>query len=158
RCLMVSGALLRAELREMVKLDTGAWITAKYITNAAYQCFVADRLKAGEHWEPFHWKNGRLPQASADAPVVGLSPEQALAFCDWLAQYLGNTSWRYRLPNPAEAEVALRRNSASTRVEGFWQRSDRYSIEWCSKSHGSRPGLRSIWQLQTLDNRDERIV
>ena len=52
----------------------------------------------------FTWKNGGFPQAD-DHPVMNVSWNDAMAFCEWLSAQEGKT---YRLPTEAQWEYACR--------------------------------------------------
>jgi formylglycine-generating enzyme required for sulfatase activity len=77
---------------------------AKYpMTNRQYQAFV---LATG-HPEPDHWKKtrkGRL-RGKDNHPVVNVSWNDAVAFCDWLSR---EAKQPFRLPTEAEWEKAAR--------------------------------------------------
>jgi formylglycine-generating enzyme required for sulfatase activity len=78
------------------------------VTNAQYAAFVkATKHEAPEHWErgKILWKGGKIPSGKENHPVVHVSWNDAVAFCQWLNQETGQL---YRLPTEAEREKAAR--------------------------------------------------
>jgi formylglycine-generating enzyme required for sulfatase activity len=76
------------------KIYLDAFYIDKYeVTNAQYRRFV----KATGHREPYDWKNDSFNQD--DQPVVGVSWDDAAAYCEWRKK---------RLPTEAEWEKAAR--------------------------------------------------
>lgn len=71
------------------------------ITNEQYAAFV----KATKHRAPDHWKNGQIPAGKENHPVVVVSWNDAVVFCQWLS---GETGQPFRLPTEAEWEKAAR--------------------------------------------------
>ena len=69
------------------------------VSNAEYAAFIRQTSAP----EPSFWsqENFRIP----DAPVVGISWHDALAYCDWLRE---STEIPFRLPTEAEREYAAR--------------------------------------------------
>lgn len=65
------------------------------VTNAQYWRFI----KATERMPPPYWSEGEYPPGQADYPVVGVSWEDADAYCKWVGK---------RLPTEAEWEKACR--------------------------------------------------
>ena len=57
----------------------------------------------GKFYQPDHWTYYQFPAGKAQAPVCGVRPEDAQAFCRWLTQYESKGK-RYRLPTSEEAK------------------------------------------------------
>ncbi|MGC9393874.1 MAG: SUMF1/EgtB/PvdO family nonheme iron enzyme [Anaerolineae bacterium] len=79
----------------------GYWIAKTPVTNAQYAAFV----KATGHKAPQHWENGTIPAGKDTHPVVYISWDGAMAYCQWLAEATGKP---YTLPSEAEWEKAAR--------------------------------------------------
>jgi formylglycine-generating enzyme required for sulfatase activity len=71
------------------------------ITNEQYAAFV----QATSYEPPEHWSEGKMPSGKEDHPVIEVSWEDAVKFCQWLEQETGKP---YRLPTEAEWEKAAR--------------------------------------------------
>ena len=71
------------------------------VTNFQYQTFV----KATGHRMPRHLEQGTIPGLKVLHPVVHVSWEDAVAFCDWLRR---ETQQPFHLPTEAEWEKAAR--------------------------------------------------
>jgi len=83
-------------------VDLAAFEIGKYpVTNAEYAAFV--EASEGEIQPPSHWDKGELPPELSSHPVVNVTWQDALAYCDWLSQQTGK---KYRLPSEAEWEKA----------------------------------------------------
>jgi formylglycine-generating enzyme required for sulfatase activity len=79
----------------------GYTIAKTPVTNAQYLAFV----QATNQKPPEHWNRGKPPGDKADHPVVYVSWQEAVAYCEWLAETTGRA---YRLPGEAEWEKAAR--------------------------------------------------
>jgi formylglycine-generating enzyme required for sulfatase activity len=71
------------------------------VTNAQYAAFV----EATGDERPRHWEGGKPPGGKEDHPVVNVSWNDAVAYCNWLAEVTGKP---YRLPSEAEWEKGAR--------------------------------------------------
>lgn len=75
------------------------WLGETPVTNRQYGVF----LQATGAGEPDYWRDQRY--SSPDQPVVGVSWEDAVAFCRWLSEASG---WRVMLPGESQWEFAAR--------------------------------------------------
>jgi formylglycine-generating enzyme required for sulfatase activity/predicted nucleic acid-binding protein len=84
------------------EVDLFAFYIGRYpVTNAEYAAFV--EASEGQVRPPRHWEKGEVPPELASHPVVNITWQDAMAYCDWLSQQMGK---KYRLPTEAEWEKA----------------------------------------------------
>ncbi|MBW4601773.1 MAG: formylglycine-generating enzyme family protein [Calothrix sp. FI2-JRJ7] len=95
-----AGALEDEQPLHVVNLDA-YYIAITSVTNIQYAIFT---INTG-HNPPDFWQNSIPPQAIYNHPVVDVSWEDAIKFCNWLR---GLTKEHYRLPTEAEWEKAAR--------------------------------------------------
>jgi len=89
------------------KVDLPAFDIGRYpVTNAEYAAFV--EASEGKISPPRQWEKGEVPTELASHPVVNVTWEDAVAYCDWLSEQTGKT---YRLPTEAEWEKAASWNA-----------------------------------------------
>ena len=138
-CLGASILLLAAAGMPDVKLAriTEKLSVGKYeVTNREYQLFLSDLLASGKYDDlkkylpdnkvfakdfpatekPMDEKYFSHP-AFADYPVVGISHDAAVAFCEWLTQKSGSKQ-KYRLPTEKEWETIAKENNESAVYPG----------------------------------------
>ena len=110
------------EAQHRVTLTKGFHLGVHQVTRGQFACFVkaagykteAERDGGAYGWTGKEWKldpkfNWRTPgfDQADDHPVVSISWNDAVAFCDWLTKQDGKGR-RYRLPTEAEWEYACR--------------------------------------------------
>jgi formylglycine-generating enzyme required for sulfatase activity len=72
------------------------------VTNAEYKAFLdAD----GSRRAPRYWSNGTFPEGKANHPIVYVSLDDALAYCDWVSK---KTGWKVTIPTAEQWEKAAR--------------------------------------------------
>lgn len=78
------------------------WLGATPVTNRQYAVF----LEATGGAEPHHWRDPRF--SDPEQPVVGVSWDEAQAYCAWLHQRIAPHGLRVGLPTEAQWERAAR--------------------------------------------------
>ncbi len=122
---IVAQALLSNRIKHLTAISPTVSIDAKLITNAEYQVFIDDMLRRGiGDFYPLQWLNKAFLPGSAHAPALGLVPEDALAFCDWLTEiHAGSGEWFFRLPTKNEVI-----DDKYSGLPGFWVLVDEDSL------------------------------
>jgi formylglycine-generating enzyme required for sulfatase activity len=80
-------------------------ISTREVTNRLYKHFVDATRRPAPRGPIFGWDGNNYPVGQGERPVVLVSWEDAVAFCQWLSAQTGK---RYRLPTEAEWERAAR--------------------------------------------------
>jgi len=97
-------------------------ISRDEVTNRLYKFFIDDTGRPAPQGLDYGWDGNNYPEGQDDFPVVFVSWEDAVAFCEWFSVETGH---RYRLPTEAEWEKAAKQGSAQYKTAGrVW--------EWCS--------------------------
>jgi energy-coupling factor transporter ATP-binding protein EcfA2 len=114
---IVAQALLSNRIKHLTAISPSVSIDTRLVTNAEYQVFIDDMLRRGAgDFYPVQWRGKTFAQGSAHVPVLGLVPEDALAFCEWLTEmHAGSGEWFFRLP--AKNEITEEKYS---KLPGFW--------------------------------------
>ncbi|MEO0644758.1 MAG: NACHT domain-containing protein [Cyanobacteria bacterium J06650_10] len=94
--------LLTRRLENLLRLDEEVEIDREYITCAEYQLFVNEQKD--KQVKPAHWSTDRFEPGTAMHPILGISAQNANAFCEWLTQ-AKLTPFNYRLPRTSETNA-----------------------------------------------------
>ncbi len=97
-------------------------ISTREVTNQLYKHFIDATGHPAPRGVGYGWIGNNYPQGQADQPVVFVTWNDAVAFCEWLSTETGS---RYRLPTEAEWEKAARLvGERYGSIGSIW--------EWCS--------------------------
>jgi formylglycine-generating enzyme required for sulfatase activity len=115
-----------------------------YLTDAERDSNGASGWRDGkwvENTEGFNWREMGIARA-ADEPVVNVTWNDAIAFCDWMTK---QTGVKHRLPTEAEWEYACRSGSPSVY---FWgdDPARRHEYAWSIDNSGGKP--QAVGQLK----------
>jgi formylglycine-generating enzyme required for sulfatase activity len=80
-------------------------ISRSEVTNRLYKFFIDATGRPAPRGVGYGWTNNNYPEGQDDLPVVFVTWEDAVAFCQWLSEQTGR---RYRLPTEAEWEKATK--------------------------------------------------
>ncbi len=117
----------REQPQHMVN-QPGFYIGKYPVTNAQYAIFV----KANGYPVPKRWENGKTPSGKEDHPVVGVSWEDAIAFCKWLTKTTGKD---FGLPSEAQWEKAASWDASQHRKRIYpW--GDTFDAQRCNAGKG----------------------
>src|SRR5207249_426249 len=95
-------ALLLRRLTNLRRESDVLSVDTSLITHAEYQLFLDEKQAVGEYYQPDHWADYQFPPGQGQKPVVGVRPNDAVAFCEWLTERQRD-EWKYRLPLSGES-------------------------------------------------------
>jgi formylglycine-generating enzyme required for sulfatase activity len=153
-----SGAHDNEKPRRQVNLP--AYEIGRYpVTNAQYACFLADQphhpvpYSKDDRAHPYNWDSQTriYPEGKADHPVVLVSWEDAMIYCDWLSQIIGK---HCRLPTEEEWEKATRGGLPETRRYPW---GDDWESGFCNTKELGENDTTSVYKFENK-NRSPRGV
>jgi formylglycine-generating enzyme required for sulfatase activity len=123
-----------------VKIDQPFWITRNLVTNAQFALFdPAHDSRYLDRRGKDHSNRGN-PLNKPEQPVVRVSWDRAMAFCDWLSRQTGR---RYALPTEAQWEFACRAGAPADQAGNgrAWglDRMPGDTAEWTRSTYKSYP-------------------
>jgi hypothetical protein len=128
-------------------------IAQKEVTNRIYKQFI-DATNYVSPTSPA-WQGNRYNEGLDDQPVVGITWNDADAFCKWLSQTTGR---RYRLPTEAEWEKAARMVGTRLTVGRVFEWcQDIYGPNFYSRSPAANPTGPARPQRQRMEN-EARVI
>jgi formylglycine-generating enzyme required for sulfatase activity len=143
------------------RVNLPAYEIGRYpVTNAQYARFLADNpdypvpYSNEERAHPYNWDSEArsCPEDKADHPVVLVSWEDAVAYCQWLSDV---TSQHYRLPTEQEWEKAARGGLPETRRYPW---GDECQSGWCNMQELGRNGTTSVYEFERTNHSPFGVV
>jgi sulfatase modifying factor 1 len=121
------------------EVELSEYSIGKYtVTNRQYQAFV----QGAGYAAPNDWEGDQYPAQRGDHPVVGVSWEDAQAYCAWLSQKTGK---QYRLPSEAQWEKAARGTDGRIYPWG-----DEFDAKKCNVSNAKIGGTTPVGRFSAL--------
>ena len=91
--------------RHMVKIEKPFWMGQYEITNELYALFDSTHDSRHEHRHGYQFGRIGYPLNNPNQPVVRVSWQEAMSFCDWLSTKTGK---KFSLPTESQWEWACR--------------------------------------------------
>ena len=130
--------------RPQRRIDLDAYEIDRYeVTNLQYQLFL---LSTGRR-SPQYWTGTDFPPSTHDFPVVGVSWEDAEAYCQWTNK---------RLPSEAEWEKACRGNQGNLYPWGDTWHPDKANVG-LDIANLWPEGFEDAWELLSVSERDSEL-
>lgn len=147
---------LTSRLRDLRPIDLSTDIDSDYLSVAEYQLFRLANPN-GDTQHPDHLQPEQLANQEAQQPIVGLRPEDARAYCDWLTETQPSdssiTKFRYRLPRPSELDTQPLQQKNQP-VSAWCIQGDRYSLNGISSRWREQWERKLLAQVQSSIGRD----
>ncbi len=117
--LLIAGIFDGEHPQHRVRITRPFYLGTHQVTRGQFRQFVADThyktdAEKGETLGVYSWRNAGFEQTD-EHPVVHVSWNDAVAFCEWLSKKEGKT---YRLPTEAEWEYACRAGTTTRYYSG----------------------------------------
>ena len=163
---IAKGTFLYGEKKQKKKINQNYFIDRFPITNRQYKEFLDEEKDhevpyQEEDWaEPYNWDRGNrtFPKGMEDHPVVLVSYQDAVKFCEWRS---GKDSHEYRLPTEEEWERAARgsdgrvypwgdefdEKKCNTRESGIGTTTSVTTYPDGASPHGCFDMIGNVWEL-----------
>jgi hypothetical protein len=125
-----------------VTIEHPFWMSQFEITNAQYACFDAahdSRYQDKGSWM-FNQEDLGWDLNAANQPVIRVSWQEAMAFCEWLSRKTGR---QVTLPTEAQWEWACRAGTDSPFITVTWTPTLRHSPIWQTPPYVTWPMMRA---------------
>jgi hypothetical protein len=142
----------------MQRIDENTYIDDTLVTCAEYQLFIDEMREHGKSYQPDHWRSYQFPRDQALAPILGVRPSDAKAFCEWLSNRDGG-KWHYRWPSSEEAARHAYPRGGGDGSRGYWVSagSDPAAFAWIGRAPLNPRNLK-IDDLVDLDQALQALV
>lgn len=97
---------LMLRLRRFVRVDEAKYVDTTLISNGEYQLFLEENREKRAYHQPDHWSDFAYKSGDGRRPVVGVRPDDAEAFCEWLTERETSGNWEFRLPLASELNLS----------------------------------------------------
>ena len=142
--------------RDIVEYQIGRYP----ITNAQYACFLSANpdhpvpYSDDKEDQPYNWdpETRTCPEGKADHPVVLVSWQDAVAYCQWLCQITGQF---YRLPTEEEWEKAAR---GALRETHRYPWGNEWQANYGNTQETGRNGTTSVYEFEQVNRSPFGIV
>jgi hypothetical protein len=100
--------------------------------------FIDEMREQEQYYQPDHWTSCQFSKGQARKPILGVRPNDAFQFCEWLTRR-ENGKWNFQLPNQMEADRNPLPSFSFLEPIGYWIREKDKEARL-----GNKPGQTSI--------------